>query len=709
MPLILPGNVASATASTTYDVDNSCRFNQAAGAYLTRTLGTPTNADKFTLSMWIKRGTLTINSGEYPLCCAGADSSNGDLILFRSGGYLEWQMWHGGATALYKTNRSFNDTAAWYHLVFTYDSGNATAGDRMKIYVNGTEETSFSTETDVAQNTNSYINSANAHGIGDDGGTDLVGGTKHFDGYMAEVVLCDGQAYAASDFGEYDSDSPTIWKPKDVSGLTFGNNGFYLPFTGDGTLTAFTDEGHNSLSVTTTGNATHSFAQSKIGGSSIYFDGSGDKIITGTHSDFNTGTGDWTIELWVYKSATMTNHQIANTSDGSAEGHGWQIEYTSNILGLYIWDLADDWTHYAAEDDEASTDNWHHYAWVRDSDVHKLYRNGILQSSTTTDTTGITPTTNGWVFGEHTVHASRDFNGYLDQIRISDNARYSSNFSAPTTEFSSDSNTLLLIQSKGSNLIGGDVSGQGNHFTETNIDATDQATDTPTNNFCTWNPLRTSDASGPGDSVFSEGNTELDDGSGDSAVWGTMGVSTGKWYWEFRINHSANVNTYVGVRSFDESTQIALDPESDGYIDGFTFKFGNDGTGSGGSGSDAYVNGYQNGARATIDSGTHIQDDQILGVNMDLDNGKVYLQIDGADIYSGNSVCDLRTGTGVFFTPYVKHTSSSIDYIQLNTGGASPYTLSSAVNDDSGYGNFEYAPKSGYLALCTKNLAEYGG
>ena len=113
----------------------------------------------------------------------------------------------------------------------------------------------------------------------------------------------------------------------------------------------------------------------------IKFDGTGYIIITGTHSDFNTGPGDWTIEFWAYKSATMTNHQIANTSDGSTEGHGWQIEYTSNILGLYIYDLANDWTHYAVEDDEASTGNWHHYAWVRDSNVHKLYRNGNLKKA----------------------------------------------------------------------------------------------------------------------------------------------------------------------------------------------------------------------------------------------------------------------------------------------------------------------------------------
>jgi len=217
---------ANSAADTGYTVANSCRFNDGDSAEITRTLGTPTNADKFTLSMWVKRGIIA--AAEMSLFVAASSDSQGDLIRFTSGDAIEWQMYHGGATAQYITNRKFRDPSAWYHLVFTYDSGNATAGDRMKIYVNGVEETSFATSTDVAVNTDSKINSAIEHSIGQDGASGIS--TPYFDGYMAEVVLCDGQTYAASDFGEFDEDSPTIWKPKDVSGLTFGTNGCYLDF-----------------------------------------------------------------------------------------------------------------------------------------------------------------------------------------------------------------------------------------------------------------------------------------------------------------------------------------------------------------------------------------------------------------------------------------------------------------------------------------------
>ena len=456
-----------------------------------RTPGTASgDGTKATFSCWIKPSFIP-GSDTALLTIRNSSTTSMFNIGWSGGGLWVGVLDSASYAGSVSTTRVYRDQSAWMNICVTYDTTQATSTDRIKIYINGTRETALTYTTFPSED------HANGALTATSGYTQQLcsytfGGGSYFYGYIAEAVFCEGQALAATSFGEFDSDSPTIWKPIDVSELTFGDQGFYLDF----------------------------------------------------------------------------------------------------------------------ED--------------------------------------------------------------------SDN-------------------------------LGDDESGNTNDFTEYNLAATDQATDTPTNNFCTWNPLKTSDASGPGDSVFSEGNTELDDGSGESAVWGTMGVSTGQWYFEYRMKHSADVNTYVGVRSFDENDQIALDPETDGYIDGFTFKFGNDGTGSGGSGTDGYVNGYQNGTRATIDSGTHIQDDQILGVNLDLDNGKVYLQINGSDIYSGNSVCDLRTGTGIFFTPFVKHTSASIDYIQLNTGGASPYTLSSAVNDGNGYGNFEYAPKSGYLALCTKNLGSDGG
>jgi len=227
MPLILPGNVATATAPTTYSVANSCRFNDGDSAYLSKTLGTPTDVDKWTVSYWIKRGVLGNDANVFG---AGTASSNEEkAAYFKTSSNTDqfyWQQYISSSTSgQLKTTQLFRDPAAWYHFVLTYDSGNATSGNRLRMYVNGTEITAFDSETQPSADTDSLINSAIAHTIGCDQAI-----ASFFDGYMAEFLFFDGQAYAPSDVGEFDEDSPSIWKPKDPSGLTFGDNGFWLDF-----------------------------------------------------------------------------------------------------------------------------------------------------------------------------------------------------------------------------------------------------------------------------------------------------------------------------------------------------------------------------------------------------------------------------------------------------------------------------------------------
>jgi len=221
MPLILPGNVASATAATTYSIANSCRLDRASSAGLTREMDDG-NEDRWTLSFWVKRGemvnhtqVLTMGGSNHGIFFS--KDSLTDALLFYN--YIS------GDKGQLLTTRKFRDPAAWYHLVFVWDSGNGTAGNRMRIYVNGVEETVFATDTNPDQNQDSQFNV--------DGDTHYIGresGGNYFDGYIAEYVFIDGTVYAASDFGEFDSDSPTIWKPKDPSGLTFGTNGVWLDF-----------------------------------------------------------------------------------------------------------------------------------------------------------------------------------------------------------------------------------------------------------------------------------------------------------------------------------------------------------------------------------------------------------------------------------------------------------------------------------------------
>ena len=227
MPLILPGNVASAVAGA-YSIANSCRFDAASNDNLTLTFGTPTDNDNWTMSFWVKK-CVVVDSNDTPI--SAGDSGTNFTNMYFASYYFNFADYQGSSTGQLKTNRRFRDPAAWLHYVCVWDSDNGTAGDRMKLYVNGVEETRFSDDTNPSEGLNSVYNSALAHQIGTD-----QAGSADLDGYLAEIVFIDGQALAPTSFGEFDEDSPTIWKPIDPSGLTFGDNGFWLDFENSAAL-----------------------------------------------------------------------------------------------------------------------------------------------------------------------------------------------------------------------------------------------------------------------------------------------------------------------------------------------------------------------------------------------------------------------------------------------------------------------------------------
>jgi len=236
---------ASAGGGGFYDhqIANSVRFTGS--GRLTRTAGTPTNIDKFTISFWVKRSDVTAQNN---LVFGDTDNINYQMLRFSSTEKLELHEQRGGgdSNGLRTVNQVFRDPSAWMHVVWVYDSGNSTEADREIFYVNGTRL------TDVegwdggypAQNRDSVFNQS--------GATQVIGGASayygnHLDGYMAEVVFNDGQAYAASNYGETKNG---VWIPKDPSGLTFGDNGFYLNFASSGDLGNDVSGNNNDFSLT---------------------------------------------------------------------------------------------------------------------------------------------------------------------------------------------------------------------------------------------------------------------------------------------------------------------------------------------------------------------------------------------------------------------------------------------------------------------------
>ena len=228
MSLILPGNVASAIGGG-YEVANSCRFNDGDSAAMSKSSTTLTNDKKFTISAWVKRGALS-GSGQFPIFGHISDSDNANkncqFGFYNDALYMAYV--DGGSVTMNKvTTALYRDIGAWYHVMVAVDSTQGTAANRNRFYVNGTEVTSFSTDTNVGSD-ETFLATSCTITVGKYSNTS--GTASYFDGYLAEVVYIDGLQLTPTSFGEFDSDTPSVFKPIDVSGLTFGNNGFYLDF-----------------------------------------------------------------------------------------------------------------------------------------------------------------------------------------------------------------------------------------------------------------------------------------------------------------------------------------------------------------------------------------------------------------------------------------------------------------------------------------------
>ena len=216
MPLIL--GAQSALAATGI-VTNSCRFEAGDNTYMHRTQ-TAGDQKTWTLSYWVKRSDITAQQ-----CCVSIEDGAAYVLWkFNTSEFFEWRGETGAARFI--TDAKYQDPTAWFHVVTKCDTTESVEANRFKIWINGTQITSFGTETYPSLNSDTYVNKSG--GVLRIGTDEVL--TSDYSGYLAEVVLTDGTAYDASSFGEFDSDSPTIWKPIDVSGLSFGTNGFYLDF-----------------------------------------------------------------------------------------------------------------------------------------------------------------------------------------------------------------------------------------------------------------------------------------------------------------------------------------------------------------------------------------------------------------------------------------------------------------------------------------------
>ena len=455
------------TLSSGYEVANSCMFNDGDSACMHKTPSSSGNRRTFTFSTWVKK-TNDLTSNVYnDLYSAYDDANNISRILFWDSNALTLSNKVSGSFPTFiRTNRLFKDPTAWYHLVIAVDTTDGTEANRVKIYVNGIQETSLESSNYPSQNEDFFFNHTNEHNVGQQGDDDSA---LYFDGYLAETVMIDGLQLAPTSFGEFDEDTPKTWKPIDVSGLTFGTNGFYLDY-----------------------------------------------------------------------------------------------EDSSNL--------------------------------------------------------------------------------------------------------------------------GNDKSG-GTDFTEVNLAATDQSTDTCTNNFATLNPL----VKGNTSFTFLQGNIQVDSGNNWGHGVGTIGLASGKWYWEVD-NITASSNVFFGI--CNEFNVSHLDNDSTPYSEAGLMLYFQDGRRTiDGTSSEGEYNAYGT---------TH-------GFALDLDSGTRTIKFYRDNSLEGTENLTANFPAGDFVFPILMMSASSNACgVDFNFGGTVASALASGNADANGYGSFEFAPPNGHYAICTKNLADYG-
>jgi len=215
-----PAIIGASEYSKGYPLEDSLRFRSSASAYLNRTPASAGNRKTWTWSGWVKRSELVSGnlSGAFFSWKTGA--AFGYIAFYQDG----FRIYDSNAGYLYQTTAKYRDVSSWYHIVVRVDTTEATASNRVRLYINGVEVTSFTTETNPAQNADTNCNTTILHTIGLE-----QNDSKYFDGYLTEVNFIDGQALDPSYFGETDVVTG-VWKPKKYTG-TYGTNGFYLPMT----------------------------------------------------------------------------------------------------------------------------------------------------------------------------------------------------------------------------------------------------------------------------------------------------------------------------------------------------------------------------------------------------------------------------------------------------------------------------------------------
>jgi len=245
--------MGSGAGDSAYKIDQSLIFEQASNSQLSRVVSSAGNRRTYTFSTWIKKTSQddwqAVMSVDSHIAAGGNDNSG--LHFYEDTIYIV-DYDYSTTNWLLRTNRVFRDNSSWYHIVYVVDTTQGTAANRVKLYINGVQETSFSTATYPSQNVEGLWNSTITDRLGGAlttrvGNGSQIATTNGMDGNLAETHFIDGTALTPSSFGETNSDT-NQWIPKEYSG-SYGTNGFYLKFVSGALGTDSSGEGNNFTSA----------------------------------------------------------------------------------------------------------------------------------------------------------------------------------------------------------------------------------------------------------------------------------------------------------------------------------------------------------------------------------------------------------------------------------------------------------------------------
>ena len=692
----------------------SLRFNSGDSAYLSRTPSSTGNRRTWTYSCWVKR--TTVSSGSPRLFGTYDSSFIGWNVEISSSDKLEVHYSPNGSSYPFRrtTTQVFRDPSAWYHFVVAVDTTASTADDMIKLYVNGSQITAFDNNANGSQNTDTNINTATAHRIGLN--------YTYSDFYLADVHFIDGQQLAASDFGEEDDNG--VWQPKEASFTSPNNGTTWSSSTSGGAVAGSYPMSQSfDGSTSTAGVRAVSGGGFVFGGSLGINYSSSVRVHSGASGigtqqfKLNDGTAtdmaENTFVTVATGTGTLNKLEITAGSTGNANIYLGAVEVDGVILqdglgrygknGFHLFDFANE---SGIGNDSSGNDN-------------DFTANNLVASTLDYSTSGGTVTNAGNALDGNDNTYSQTSSGANSTYTFSPAISVSSgridlrarNHSSLTYKAVTNAGTItftlqgtwpgsghvdypgwyyisnasvtsisqIILETSDSSVnwtftgfqVAGSPSSVGDQFvTAVPGSDLDVLFDVPTNgtqsdtgaggevsgNYATFNPLKQSS-----NTTLSNGNLDIAiGGSSNQQTFTTFGMSSGKWYCEFK--HTSGSYPLYGIS--DDSSPLSAAPGGSGsgnsYAFGYQGKKWNDGT------SAAYSTQPSNG--------------DIIGVAFDADNGTLAFYVNGTSL--GNAYTSIPSGT-YFMVCGTDGTNS-----EFNAGQRS----------------WAYSAPSGFSPLCTALL-----